>query len=66
MAVQKVRPHLLLNAAADVQKICATDIRNCEQFKVMAQSGSISGWHVDHVGVTTHVTVAPNGYTARP
>jgi hypothetical protein len=42
------------------QVFCATDIRNCIQFRILAQRGAASSWHMDNAGVWTFVTLEGN------
>jgi hypothetical protein len=41
-----------------IQKFAATDIRSCQKFRIIGQRGSVSGWHMDNMGVITYVKVA--------
>jgi hypothetical protein len=41
-----------------VQKYTATDIQSCQRFRIIGQRGSISGWHMDNLGVITYAKVA--------
>lgn len=40
------------------ERYTMTDIKNCQRFRIMAQRGSISGWHADVMGNITYVRVA--------
>jgi len=37
-----------------------TDVRSCVQFKILAQRGAVSGWHMDNMGVITWVSLYNN------
>jgi hypothetical protein len=41
-----------------VERYTMTDIKNCQRFRIMAQRGSISGWHADVMGNITYIRVA--------
>jgi hypothetical protein len=42
------------------QIFSATDVRNCIQFRILAQRGAASSWHMDNAGVWTFVTLEGN------
>jgi hypothetical protein len=39
----------------------AVDLQSCMHFQILGQAGAISGWHMDHIGPYTWVTLEPNG-----
>jgi hypothetical protein len=38
----------------------AIDLQSCMHFQILGQAGAISGWHMDHIGPYTWVTLEPN------
>lgn len=38
----------------------AVDLQSCMHFQILGQAGAISGWHMDHIGPYTWVTLEPN------
>jgi hypothetical protein len=40
--------------------VISTDMKNCMQFRIMAQRGAVSAWHMDNAGVWTWITLEGN------
>lgn len=38
----------------------AIDLQSCMHFQILGQAGAISGWHQDHIGPYTWITLEPN------